>query len=90
MAITELFKSLTEFLRQSREKDDRAFAEHLIFVANRVLQTIRREQWSKKAKERIGKLLLRLFFVYQAYRTRKGETSLLGWLKRLSSVCKEG
>ena len=89
MALTKAFRDLVAPLRRSPAKDDRAFAEHLTFVANRVLQRIRKEEWSKKTQEKIWKLLMRLFFVYEAYRRRKGEMSLLRWLRRIASVAQD-
>lgn len=85
-ALTELFRDLTEPLRFGSSKDDRALAEHLTFVANRILQEVRKEEWSKRAQKKIGKLLMRLFFVYEAYRAKKGERSLVWWLKRISGI----
>ena len=68
---------------------DKEFAEHMKFVFNQVLQRLRETGWSAETAEKSGKLLWRLYAVYQAYK-EKGKTYAAGeWIARLVGLAEE-
>jgi phage terminase large subunit-like protein len=68
---------------------DREFAGHMKFVFNQVLQRLRETGWSAVTAEKAGKLIWRLYAVYQAYR-EKGKTYTGGeWIAKLVGLAEE-
>jgi hypothetical protein len=68
---------------------DREFKEHLVFVFNQVLQNLRKGGLSGAALEATGKMLFRLWQVFQAYKAKKKTYTLAEWLDKLISVGKD-
>lgn len=67
---------------------DREFKEHLVFVLNQVLQNLRKDGVSGKSLEATGKLLLRLWNVFQAYKAKKTRYTPGQWLEKLLEIGK--
>lgn len=65
---------------------DREFKEHLAFVFNQVLQNLRKTGWTKETLENVGRLLFRLYQVFQAYKTKKKAYTPAEWLDRLLTL----
>lgn len=68
---------------------DREFKEHLTFVFNQCIQALRKTGWSQRTLEEIGKLLLRLYRVFQAYKSKKTTYTPKEWLEKLIGLGKE-
>ena len=68
---------------------DTQFAGHLKFVFNQAIQRLRETGYSKETAEKVGKLIWRLYNVYQAYVT-KGQTYTAGeWVTKLLGISEE-
>lgn len=68
---------------------DREFKEHLGFVFNQCLQNLRKTGWTPQTLERVGKLLLRLYTVFQAYKAKKATYTLSEWVEKLVTLGKD-
>lgn len=69
--------------------DDLTFRELLITVWNRILLRLQDAQVTEKELEEIGFMLRRVWFVAEAYKARKKESSLAEWLQKLIGIAKE-
>ena len=67
---------------------DREFKEHLVFVFNQCLNNLRKDGLSNKSLEATGKLLLRLWSVFQAYKAKKTRYTMAEWLEKLFEIGK--
>lgn len=68
---------------------DKQFAGHMKFVFNQALQRLRETGYSKETAEKVGKLIWRLFNVYQAY-VEKGKKYTAGeWVKKILGIAEE-
>jgi hypothetical protein len=65
---------------------DREFKKHLVYVFNQVLQNIRREGMTQKALEKVGKLLFRLYWVFQQYKKKKKRYTLPEWVAKVAEL----
>lgn len=68
---------------------DKEFKEHLVFVFNQVIQALRKTGWSQRTLEEIGKLCLRLYQVFRAYKAKKTTYTAKEWLEKLIGLGKE-
>lgn len=68
---------------------DREFKEHLVFVVNQVLQNLRKGGLSKASLEATGKLLFRLWQVFEAYKAKKKRYTAAEWLEKLINLGKD-
>jgi hypothetical protein len=68
---------------------DREFKEHLVFVFNQVLQNLRKTGLTAQTLETVGKLLFRLYNVFQAYKSKKTKYTLSEWVEKLVTLGKE-
>jgi hypothetical protein len=68
---------------------DKEFREHLTFVLNQCLQQLRKNGWSGKTLEECGKLLFRLYAVFQAYKAKKTKYTLSEWVEKLVTLGKD-
>lgn len=71
------------------ESDDHIFRELLVTVVNRILLRVQDLSLTEKELEEIGFMLRRVWFVAQAYKARKSESTLAQWLEKLSGLAKE-
>jgi hypothetical protein len=68
---------------------DREFKEHLAFVFNQALQNLRKTGWTKETLENVGRLLFRLYQVFQAYKTKKKAYTPKEWVDKLLTLGKD-
>jgi hypothetical protein len=68
---------------------DKEFREHLGFVFNQCLQNLRKTGLSGETLERVGKLLFRLYAVFQAYKAKKTKYTLSEWIEKLVTLGKD-
>ena len=60
-----------------------------MFVFNQAIQNLRKTGWTKVTLERVGKLLVRLYQVFRAYKAKKTRYTLPQWLERISTIGKD-
>lgn len=90
VALTKLFeKEIDGAFQPPMDALDREFKEHLTFVFNQVLQNLRKTGWSQKTLEEVGKLLFRLYQVFQAYKIKKKTYTAAEWIERLVTLGRE-
>ena len=87
--MTEWVREVVKVNLDTTDPLQKEFGEHVAFVFNQVLQFIRKEGYTKKALEKIGKLLWRLYLVYMGYKTKSEELSQKQWLAKLAAVAKQ-
>jgi hypothetical protein len=63
--------------------------EHLVFVFNQCIQNLRKTGWTGQTLEKVGKLLFRLWQVFQAYKEKKTRYTMSEWLEKLIGLGKE-
>jgi hypothetical protein len=68
---------------------DWEFREHLTFVFNQALQAVRKQGLSQAALEKIGKLVFRLFLVFEAYKKKKRRYTLPEWIAQVVAIGRE-
>jgi hypothetical protein len=73
----------------SSGEDDRLFKQHLGYVFNQILQTVARDGATQEALEKSGKLLLRLYSVFQMYKKKKELCTAPEWIDKLAKVLTE-
>jgi len=64
---TEMVRTITAAALNGQDRDDAVFKQHVDFVANMVIQNVRKEGWTQESCRNIGKLLFRLFQVWRKY-----------------------
>ena len=69
--------------------DDHIFRELLVTVWNRILLRLQDAKLTEKELEEVGFMLRRVWFVAQAYKAKKTESTLSQWLERLTGLAKE-
>jgi len=68
---------------------DREFAEHLVYVFNQSVQAVRKTGLTEQSMEKIGKMGLRLYSVFGAYKVKKTEYTPSQWLTKADEIAKE-
>jgi hypothetical protein len=90
VALTKWFEhNIEAVFKEPLDDVDREFKEHLVFVFNQVLQNLRKTGVAAHGLERIGKLLFRLYMVFQAYKKKKKRYSLSEWVEQVLTLGKE-
>lgn len=90
--MTLFFKELTKgFFPEpvAPGSDDHVFRELLVTVWNRILLRLQDATLTEKELEEIGFMLRRVWFVAQAFKAKKTESTLAQWLDRLTGLAKE-
>lgn len=87
--VTQIFEREIGRAFEHPDELDRQFQEHLGFVFNQCAQALRKTGLSQQTLEEIGKLLLRLYKVYQAYKAKKTTYTAKEWLEKILELGKE-
>lgn len=68
---------------------DKEFSEHLVYVFNQSIQAVRYTGFTPETLQKVGKMGLRLYGVFGAYKAKKKQYSAENWLARVDAVAKE-
>lgn len=89
IGLTKWFMPLADALAGSENELDREFAGHLKLVFNQALQRLRETGFSAETAEKVGKLLWRLYNVFQAYKAKGREFTGAEWIAKLAGLADE-
>lgn len=90
IALTRFWMPLADGLANGAVTDlDKEFAGHMKFVVNQCLQRVKETGYSKQTAERVGKLFVRLYKVYQAYKQKGKQYTVGEWMTTFMGLREE-